>query len=275
MSGTPSLDKVKTCIIDLDGVLWRRNAVIDGASTSVNALRENGLRTLFLTNSSALSRNQVVAKLNKFDIDASADDVLVSSRATAEYIAGVSASARVFVLGSDGLAEEMTASGLEVISAPADAEFLAVGYDSSLNDERLGMALKALLAGARFIATNDDGMLPSEDGYRPGAGAVVGAVKGMIRREPDVIIGKPSHLILGDLLARTGMIGDECLVIGDSVGSDIQFARRMGAPSVLVLTGNTRSRAEAEQAVPRPDFIRDSISDIPALLGLKERPRQE
>jgi HAD superfamily hydrolase (TIGR01457 family) len=263
------LDRITTCIVDLDGVVWTRNAVVPGAVESLRALLRAGYRILYVTNNSSMSRRSIIEKLRRFDIPADPGAVISSTRATAEYILEASGRVPVFVLGSDGLAEDLREAGLEVVQEPERARFLAVGFDRDLSYRKLALALKALLAGARFVAANEDATLPSEEGLLPAAGAMVGAVKGMIRREPEAVIGKPNACFVEKALLRLGICGSECIVVGDSIASDVALAKKMNMPSVLVLTGNT-TRGDVERSALRPDYVIDSIAGLADLFRARE-----
>ena len=53
--------------------------------------------------------------------------------------------------------------------------------------------------------------------------------------------------------------------MGDSLDTDVRFARQNGMASVLVLTG-VGGRDEAAAAAQPPDHILDTIGGLPALL---------
>jgi len=259
-------DSIETIIIDLDGVVWRLNELIFGARDAITTLRNEGYKIVFLTNNSGMSRQQILTKLNSVNIVASIDEILSSPNTTAQYVSSLSPQAKILMIGSAGLKTEILNAGLTVTDNPLEADFLIAGFDNSLSYEKLEKALQALLNGAGFIATNDDGMLPTETGYRPGAGAIIGAITGMIKRPPDVIVGKPNEVIIRQALKNMGVVIPRAVIVGDSLGTDVQLAKNIGMRSILVLTGNTRSLNEIETSNNIPDFIINSLADLPNLL---------
>lgn len=60
---------------------------------------------------------------------------------------------------------------------------------------------------------------------------------------------------------------EKTIIIGDSIGTDIQLANNLHISSVLVLTGNTRSRSEVFKSKYIPSYIVDSIADVPSLMS--------
>lgn len=259
-------DSIETIIIDLDGVVWRLNELIFGAREAITTLRKEGYKIVFLTNNSGMSRQQILTKLNAVNIVASIDEILSSPNTTAQYVSSLSPQARILMIGSPGLKTEILNAGLTITDDPLEADFLIAGFDNSLSYEKLEKALQALLNGARFIATNDDGMLPTETGYRPGAGAIIGAITGMIKRPPDVIVGKPNEVIIRQVLKNMDVDITQAVIVGDSLGTDVKLAKNIGMRSILVLTGNTRSLHEIETSSNIPDFIINSLADLPNLL---------
>jgi len=57
-------------------------------------------------------------------------------------------------------------------------------------------------------------------------------------------------------------------MIGDDIDNDVLAAQRCGLTGVLVRTGKFASRT-LSAAIDRPDYVIDSIADLPSLL---ERP---
>jgi 4-nitrophenyl phosphatase len=130
-----------------------------------------------------------------------------------------------------------------------------VGLDPDFDDRRLAVAARAVRAGARFIATNADALDPTPSGFRPGAGAMVAAIRDATGVEP-LVIGKPEPAMFHAILDATGVGPEEALVIGDNPDSDIRAAHRAGIESVLVLTGVTAHDAVASLTGERaPDHV--------------------
>lgn len=260
---------IETVIIDLDGVVWRLNELIPGAKEAINSLRERGTRTIFLTNNSGMSRQQVQEKLARMGITASFEEILSSANLTARYISSRHPNAKVLMVGSLGLESELNDAKLMITKEPLEANYVVAGFDNTLTYDKLNIALQALLNGAVFVATNDDGMLPIETGFQPGAGAVVGAISGMIKRVPDVVVGKPNTQIIKQALTELGVSSRHALIVGDSLNTDVLLAHNMSMQSILVLSGNTRSTGEIGRNSYAPDYIVDSLADLPKLFEQK------
>jgi 4-nitrophenyl phosphatase len=148
------------------------------------------------------------------------------------------------VFGGEGLTRELNEAGLQTVEPTAEGlaaapDALVVGVDFALSYERLSIAAEAVRRGARFVATNRDPIYPSEKGLNAGAGSMVAAVAVAAGREPDVVVGKPEPLLFEAAAEIAGVPVAEAVVIGDGLLTDIRAARRVGARSVLMLTGVT------------------------------------
>src|SRR4051794_32334953 len=197
------------------------------------------------------------------------DGVVSSARATALAIAERNPRPRlVMVLGGPGLAREMTDLGLNVVDPTRDGlaaepDALAVGIDFDFSHPRLTCAVNAVLRGAWFVATNRDPIYPVEDGVLAGAGAMVAAVAWSAGRDPDLVIGKPEPTLFIQSAASAGVPVQDAVVIGDSLVTDIRAANRVGARSVLMLTGVT-SPEQAADAAPdvRPTAMAHDAAEL-------------
>jgi ribonucleotide monophosphatase NagD (HAD superfamily) len=177
------------------------------------------------------------------------------------------------VLGGPGLVRELRDERLHVVAPTPRGlaerpDAVAVGIDVALTYRRLSIAAEAVRGGALFVATNRDPVFPTPEGFNAGAGSIVAAVATAGRREPDLVIGKPEPGLLEHAAREAGIPVGEAVVIGDGVGTDIAAARRVGARSVLMLTGvTTREQAEALADDQRPTWVAADASELRAILA--------
>lgn len=102
-----------------------------------------------------------------------------------------------------------------------------------------------------------------------GAGSIVAAVVEATGREPDLVIGKPEPGLLREAAALAGLPVEQAVVIGDSLGTDILAAHRVGARSVLMLTGV--STAEMAAALPADEQPTVVVADPSQLEDVLDR----
>ncbi len=135
-----------------------------------------------------------------------------------------------------------------------------VGLDWHLSYDRLRFATQAIAGGARFIATNTDPTYPTENGFYPGAGAIVASVAAATGVEP-IVAGKPHEAQAGLVRARFGGDG---IMVGDRPETDGAFAVALGYRFGLVLSGVA---AESDLPVePTPDVVARDLRSLVAAL---------
>jgi 4-nitrophenyl phosphatase len=244
-------------ISDLDGVVYRGSEPIPEAVAAFQRWHAAGIPYCFVTNNSTRTAAEFAAKLRGFGVAAEAENVVTSADTTAALLkARWPNGARVFVVGAPSLAETIAAAGFEITAERA--EIVVVGLDRDFTYAKLKQATRLLLAGAVLIGTNPDLLLPSEDGFEPGAGTIVGAVAAASGKAA-LFVGKPEPHMIAAALQRLGTDPKRTVMIGDQVATDIQAGQRAGLFSILVTTGVP----ETPQTQIRPDLTVASL----ALLG--------
>jgi 4-nitrophenyl phosphatase len=251
--GNNALRGLRGFVLDLDGVIYRGNAVLPGAVETLSGLRAGGIPFLFLTNNSTTTPPLVAERLRGMGIPADAEEVITSSVAAAGALAAEMPGCRVFVVGEAGIWEALVEVGLRPTDRHGEADAVVVGLDRECTYARMRDAALAIRRGARFVATNTDRTLPTEEGFIPGAGALVGALQIATDVDPRVM-GKPSREIFEFALRRLGTEADHTAAVGDRPETDIIGAQHAGMRTIAVLTG--AGTADSFAALrPPPDWV--------------------
>jgi len=261
-------------IFDLDGVLYRRKAVIPDAPAVMQRLREAGFLIAFCTNNSWYPPSGVATRLERMGIAAARDEVFTSGQAAARLAASRHPGGSALVVGGPGLLQAVGEAGLTVTTAAepeSPVDVVIAGIDWDFTYATLGRAQHALLAGATFIATNLDPRYPVEEGrFLPGAGSLVAAIQAAAEVEP-LLAGKPATPLLEACMTHYGRAPKESLVIGDQLATDILAGNLAGCRTALLLTGvSSREEAEVRRGNGRPTFIFDTLSDLAQALTSDE-----
>ena len=233
-------------ILDLDGVLWLGDQPIPGSVGAVRRLEQLGRRVLFLTNNSAATVADYLTKFARIGLAVGGDDLCTSAQAAAML---VRPEERVLVCAGPGVTEAIQNAGAVAVAITTTRETdgvldaVIVGFHRDFAYESLLRAFRAIEAGARFIATNDDATYPTPEGPIPGGGSIVAAVEYATGRRATVA-GKPFPPIAQLVRDRLGLGGDETAgltMVGDRPSTDGAMARALGARFALVLSGVTKA----------------------------------
>ena len=257
---------VQTFVFDLDGVVYRGEQPLPGAVDSIEALRRLGHQVYFFTNNSTHTRTTYAEKLARMGVPADEDHIMTSAYATALYLTEKGArGASVFVVGEEGPREELRAAGLKLVEDGLDekVDYVVAGLDRKFDYDTLTKAQHAILAGAEFIATNRDATFPLEEGLIvPGSGALVSAIEAAAGVTP-ILIGKPETYAMCKVLELAHASPENSVVVGDRLDTDVLVGKRIGAITVLVLTGVT-TEEDLASAPPelRPDVVVHGLSEM-------------
>ncbi len=237
-------------VFDLDGVIWRGAVPIAGSLAVVERLRERGDRVLFASNNSSMTVAAYQQKFEALGSRVDAADLVTSAQAGARL---VERGERVLVVGGDGIHEALAARGASSSRSSDDGintstyDVVMVGLDVQFEYGRFRNAVRAVLHGARLIATNQDPTYPAADGMNPGGGSIAMAIAYASGVTP-VFAGKPDRPMAELITARLGAITATAMV-GDQPLTDGGLAVALGIPFWMVLTGVA---ATADGAVPLP-----------------------
>lgn len=261
------------CILDMDGVLYRGNTLIDGVPAFLESLDRARIHYTMATNNSTNTPEQYVNKLAVMGIEIPASAIVTSGVATATYLrATYPRGTSIYLLGMEALREAVFADGF---FEPADrnAQVVVSGAHFELRYEFLKTASLAIRNGATYVATNADKTFPSEEGLIPGAGAIVAALTAATDVDP-IVIGKPSPEMVESCLRIMGTDASTSLMIGDRLDTDILAGQRAGIQSLLVLTG-VSTREDVARTGIHPDFIVNRLASMTALANARPRNPSE
>jgi len=280
------LDNYDTWLFDCDGVLWRGDHLIEGATQVLDMLRRRNKRVVFVTNNATKSRKTYKSKFDQLGVQAHVDEIYGSAYTAAVYLSSViklPKTKKVYVIGMSGLEEELRGEGITFIGGTdpedntlepfdlskfildSDVGAVVCGLDAQINYTKLSKAFQYLtrIPGCHFIATNEDSTYPSSAGLLPGAGSISAPLRYALGRDP-ICTGKPAGTMLDCVRAKVQFDPKRTVMVGDRLNTDILFGQNGGLTTILVLTGIT---TEDEISGPNPspivpDFITQSLGDF-------------
>ncbi len=261
MQGKELLNQIKLFLFDMDGTLYLGNRLFDFTNELLATIRQKGANYLFMTNNSSKSVLDYVKKLESLGVNATKDDFLTSSQATAYYLNNNFKGANLYVCGTNSFKDELTASGFTVTEDLDRVDLVVMGFDTELTFKKLEDVSKLLLTrDIPYIATNPDLVCPTEFGSVPDCGSVSIMLKNATGKEP-LFIGKPSPLMPTLAMQKMGVSPSETAVVGDRIYTDIKSGINASAHSILVMSGETTEEILKESDV-KPELVLPDCSYI-------------
>jgi NagD protein len=249
--------------MDMDGVLVREERAVPGAAEFLTRLRELGIPFLVLTNNSMYTRRDLTARLRRTGLEVPEESIWTSALATARFLEGQRPGGSAFAVGEAGLTTALHAAGYTL--SDQDPDYVILGETRTYSFDRITRAIRLVLGGARFIATNPDNIGPSPEGPLPATGSVAALINRATGVKP-YYVGKPNPLMMRSALNALDAHSEHTAMIGDRMDTDIVAGLEAGLEAILVLTGVT-ARAEAERFPYRPARIVDSVAELVDELG--------
>jgi NagD protein len=247
----------------MDGVLFHEEQSIPGADRFLARLRELELPFLVLTNNSIYTRRDLSARLRAGGLEVPEDAIWTSALATARFLEEQRPGGSAFVVGEAGLTTALHEAGYTLTDLNPD--YVVLGETRTYGFERITRAIRLIMGGARFIATNPDPTGPSPAGPLPATGSIAALISRATEVDP-YFIGKPNPLMIRSALNTLGAHSESTTMIGDRMDTDVVAGLEAGLQAILVLSGMT-TRSEAERFPYRASRIVESVAELVDELG--------
>ena len=249
---------IRSWLSDMDGVLVNEEHAVPGAAEFVARLTELGCPFLLLTNNSMYTRRDLAARLAGSGLEVPEKSIWTSALATARFLEDQRPNGSAFVVGEAGLTTALHSHGYTLTDT--DPDYVVLGETRTYSFERIAKAIRLILGGARFIATNPDNTGPTPDGPLPATGSVAALVSRATGVEP-YFVGKPNPLMMRSALNALEAHSETTAMIGDRMDTDMVAGLEAGLETILVLTGIS-SREDAERFPYRPARIVESVAEL-------------
>ena len=250
--------------MDIDGVLWEGDKVINGAPEAIGYLRDHGYRFVLVSGVTRFSKTEIVDRLNGMGVDVNANDVLPIRSVMIDYIKSKKPDARCYVIGAENIDRDFRAEGLHVTRNEEPVDFVVVGHDENLTYATINTAFRLLMKGAELLSFTPGKYFSKNNELFINQGAVAAALEYASGKRTSSV-GKPNKEFFKAGLRKLGLRKERVAMIGDSVEEDMVGAKASGVGTILVRTGIYDEGLLRKHKI-KPDVIIDSIADLPDLL---------
>ena len=156
------LSRIRHIVLDMDGTIYLGERLFATTLPFLSLLERLGIGCTFITNNCSRSRAEYVVRLRDMGIHVSPDAISTSAQATAHYLhSHLPAVNRLFVLGTEGLCDDLQSGGYAIVDDRPDA--VVVGFDSGLTYDRLARTAYWIAQQLPYVATHPDRVCPTDE----------------------------------------------------------------------------------------------------------------
>ncbi|MFN6555157.1 HAD-IIA family hydrolase [Mycolicibacterium septicum] len=249
-------------LTDMDGVLVREEHALPGAAEFLQTLADKERPFLVLTNNSIFTPRDLAARLARSGLIVPEAAIWTSALATAAFLDDQLPGGSAYVIGEAGLTTALHEAGYTLTDIAPD--YVVLGETRTYSFEAITKAVRLILGGARFIATNPDVSGPSAEGPLPATGSVAAMITKATGRDP-YFVGKPNPMMFRSALNRIAAHSESTVMVGDRMDTDVVAGIEAGLDTILVLTGST-SVEDIERYPFRPSRVLPSIAEAIELI---------
>lgn len=254
------INKYEAFIFDLDGTIYRGSNIIKNAGQTINYLKSNGKKIIFISNKTTGTITEYYNFLKQGGLNINPEDILNSTIVLKKFLMENFSGSVFYAIGEEVFIREIAEAGLKYSENPVEVEVLLVTLDRTLNYQKLEIAARALEKGARFFAANIDDTCPVDDGEVLDAGATISALEKRTHKKLEDHFGKPSEFMFNEIARRLSVDNAKILLVGDRLETDIAMGNKFGIDTALVATG-IKNFPNGNQNI-KPTYYIDSVFDL-------------
>lgn len=268
-----TLDKIKFFILDMDGTIYLEQNILAGSLDFLDRLKKTDRDYIFLTNNSSKNRSDYKQKLAQMEIEVEPEKIINSGEITASYLAdqGERKGKRIYLLGTESLAEEMKRFGHTIVNQeknikekPETVDYVVLGFDKTLSYQKLWDAHQLIIEGVNYVATHPDLVCPLSGGRtQPDTGAMIELLAASTGKRP-LVVGKPAQLTVEYILDRFNLKKSELAMVGDRLYTDMRMAHDAGITGILVLSGETKAEDIKDLTAEKKyfDYVFEDVAEL-------------
>jgi len=250
-------------LFDLDGVIFQGNSLISGSKEILSALTGAGIPYRFITNTTRMTKNNLVKMLGDMGLAVDSNDVFSAPHAAAEYCELKGYNKILLFIPDQEMQDDFSA--FQLVENNPDA--VVVGDMGALfTFGLLNKIFRIMIDGAELVAMHKNRYWAPADGLTLDLGAFISALE-YASNKSAAVMGKPNANLFKLAVRSWNISKSSIYVVGDDLDGDILGSQNAGMKSILVKTGKFREEG-LENSKIVPDYIINSIADLSGLIQL-------
>jgi HAD superfamily hydrolase (TIGR01458 family) len=250
-------------LIDLDGVVYQGDHLVDGALESLDWLKRCQIPHLYVTNTTSRSRAALLEKFVGLGFEAQLDELMTPIVAANQWLETRQMDRIAAFVPPSAICDF---SGVEIVSPECDetVDAIVIGdLGDAWNYQLLNRAFRLLMQDPRpqLIALGMTRYWRSQDGLRLDVAPFIKALEHAASCEA-CVVGKPAAAFFAASLALLHCTAERAFMLGDDIAGDVDAAQACGIRGIQVRTGKFRETDLNGEI--KPFAVLDSIADLPA-----------
>ncbi|XP_011185162.1 uncharacterized protein LOC105213793 isoform X2 [Zeugodacus cucurbitae] len=277
-------DSFDLVLCDCDGVIWQSiYDALPGSMEAIDYLKRQGKEVTYVTNNSIIPIEMQLKKFQKCGLEVQKHDIVHPAQTICDHLKSIQFDGLIYCITSDAFKSVLRDAGFKLVEE-------CVGYVNTLEDLRVAInsddpvaaviidvdfnltAPKLMRAHGYlrnnpeclFIGGAADTLITLGGNDVIGPGPYISVVEETSKRKA-LILGKPG-VALRDIVMEKHQIQNpqRCLFIGDSIVTDVRFAKMCGFQTLLVLSGTTTQEDLKSKLTETdtPDYVTECLGDL-------------
>ena len=273
------IEKYENFCIDIDGVLWNEDILINQSLGALNFLCSHNKNIFLITNNTNSTKEELLSKLYSFGYTNIITNVYTVGYATCHYLRVNFPNLRkIAVIGLPGLRKFLKSSGYDIIypselnitlnnlqdfnnfEVDPDIDAVIAAFDMNFDYFSALYCCACIQNGADFIGLHLDRFAIYGDIKVPATGCIVKFIETATGKKAK-IIGKPTDFMFNVIEEEYKIDRHKTVIIGDSMDSDIKMGINCNIDTILVLSGVTKLQDLLKYDYG-PNFILNTLAEI-------------
>ena len=247
---------IKGLLIDLEGVIYSGDKIIEGAINTLEKLNRK-FKIKYLTNTTTTSRKLIYQKLRNFKLPLIETDIFSPSIAVTYYLKNNNIS-NIYLLANSNIKSDFNQFTFD--DQNPQAIILGDIY-KDFNWDNLNKTFELLTKNETILlALHKNRYCQRNNQISLDLGPFVCALE-YASSQKAVVIGKPEKTFFDLAIDSLGFNKDEIIMIGDDIFSDIGGAKSNNIKAIQVKTGKYQLKDESQKII-QPDYSINSIAEL-------------